>query len=139
MELWRLIAHRHWFSLRILGREFRFCSRCSGYLTSLLTLTALTSIIGVNLISPIKEELKLIFSLLMVIPLSYDWLTQSWGLRESNNKIRFATGMAMGFGVYIFSSINSSPNLKSSIYILSAAIISLIGLMGIKKKKEEIN
>lgn len=137
MELWRLIAHRHWFSLRILGREFRFCSRCSGYLTSLLTLTALTSIIGVNLISPIKEELKLILSLLLVIPLAYDWLTQSWGLRESNNKIRFATGMAMGFGVYIFTSINLSPNLKSSIYILSAAIISLIGLMGIKKK--EIN
>ncbi|MEM4726912.1 MAG: DUF2085 domain-containing protein [Candidatus Bathyarchaeia archaeon] len=135
MELWRLIAHRHWFSLRILGREFRFCSRCSGYLTSLLILTALTSIIGVNLLSLIREDLKVILSLLSVIPLSYDWLTQSWALRESNNKIRFATGIVMGFGVYTFSSINSSPNLKTSIYIISAAIISLIGVMGIKKRE----
>jgi uncharacterized membrane protein len=131
MEFWRLVAHRHWFSLRILGREFRFCSRCSGYLTSLLALTALTSIIGPNLISPIAGALKIILTILSVIPLTYDWLTQSWGLRESNNRIRFATGMAMGFGVYIFSSINFSPDLKTSIYILSAAIISLIGIMGI--------
>lgn len=134
MELWRLVAHRHWFTLRILGREFRLCSRCSGYLTSLVALTVLTNITSIDLISPIGEDLKMALSLLSIIPLSYDWLTQSWGLRESSNKIRFITGMAMGFGVYIFSLINLSPNLKTSIYILSAVVILLIGIMGIKRK-----
>ncbi len=137
MELWRLVAHRHWISLKILGREFRFCSRCTGYLIGLLTLTTLSSIMGADLTPPIREDLKLTLSLLSVIPLSYDWLTQSWGLRESNNGIRLATGIVLGLGSYTFSSIDLNPNLKTLTYLLSAIIISLIGMIGILKRREK--
>lgn len=41
----------------------------------------------------------ILLAVLMVIPTFIDGLTQLLGYRESNNKIRFITGLAAGFGL----------------------------------------
>ncbi len=42
VELWRLLAHDHWFTLSLLGRELRLCARCSGYLIGFAAPTLLS-------------------------------------------------------------------------------------------------
>ena len=137
MELWRLLAHRNWFTLRAFGLELRLCSRCSGYLAGFLFLTASRSVTGQALQAfPIQHQF--IICMLFAMPLILDWLTQSWGLRESDNVTRFITGAILGMGVSLYSAIEFLPDLKAPLFVLTALAVALIGLIGLKTKRYRI-
>ncbi len=135
MEPWRLLAHRNWFTLRAFGLELKLCSRCSGYLTGFLLLTASRSVIGLQALQSLPTQHQLIIYMLLAMPLILDWLTQSWGLRESDNITRFITGAILGMGISLYSATEFSPDLKAPLFVLTALAVALIGLIGLKTKR----
>ena len=135
MELWRLLAHRNWFTLRAFGLELRLCSLCSGYLAGFLFLTASKSVIGLQAFQALPTQNQFIICILFAMPLILDWLTQSWGLRESDNVTRFITGAILGMGISLYSATEFSPDLKAPLFVLIALAVALIGLIGLKTKR----
>jgi len=135
MEPWRLLAHRNWFTLRAFGLELRLCSRCSGYLAGFLFLTASRSVTGLQALQAVPTQHQFIIFMLFAMPLILDWLTQSWGLRESDNVTRFITGAILGMGVSLYSAIEFLPDLKAPLFVLIALAVALIGLIGLKTKR----
>jgi uncharacterized membrane protein len=134
MELWRLLAHRNWFTLRAFGLELRLCSRCSGYLTGFLLLTALRNIIDLRAFQMLPIQLQFLFYVLFATPLVLDWLTQSWGLRKSDNATRFITGTILGIAVSIYSATGFMSDSKIPLFVLTAFTVSIIGLIGLKTR-----
>jgi uncharacterized membrane protein len=130
MELWRLLAHNHWFTLKVLGREVRLCARCSGYMVGLLASMGLHGLIGFDLTNHFSVGTQVFICLLSVLPLASDWLTQSWGWRESNNSLRFLTGAILGVGIFLFSRIDVTHSLRNAYYVYTAIAIALFGLVG---------
>jgi len=135
MELWRLLAHRNWFTLRAFGLELRLCSRCSGYLAGFLFLTASRSVIGLQALQALPTQHQFIVFLLLAMPLVLDWLTQSWGLRRSDNVTRFVTGAIMGMCVFLYSATGFLFGLKVPLFVYVAFAVALIGLIGLKTKR----
>jgi hypothetical protein len=72
------------------------------------------------------------------MPLILDWLTQSWGLRESDDVTRFITGAILGIGVSLYSATEFSPDLKAALLVLAALAVALIGFIGIETKRYRI-
>jgi uncharacterized membrane protein len=130
MELWRLLAHNHWFTIRVLGREVRLCARCSGYIMGFLAAIALHSLMGSQLFRSLPVNLQFTVCLLTLLPLAVDWLTQSWGWRKSSNGLRLLTGVALGTGVFLFSLVDSAHSLKNSFFVSTAVAIVFFGLAG---------
>lgn len=130
MEYWRLLAHSHWLTLRVLGREIRLCARCSGYALGLLSSAALRYSFGLGPFTSLNVGLQFLVCLLLILPLTFDWLTQSWGLRESNNRLRLLTGAMLGVGTSLFLLIGALPPLKNSYYLSAAIVIAILGSMG---------
>jgi uncharacterized membrane protein len=130
MEYWRLIAHNHWLTLRILNKEVRLCARCSGYLVGFFALTALRKFLGLTIAHNLNIQFQLSLCVLFIIPLTYDWLTQSWGWRESNNGLRLLTGAILGVGVSLLSAIEMAPYLKKLMFVYIAILIVLVGYVG---------
>jgi len=130
MELWRLLAHNHWFTIRVLGREVRLCARCSGYVGGFLAAMALHGLMGSQLFISLPVNLQFTVCLLTLLPLAVDWLTQSWGWRKSKNGLRFLTGAVLGTGVFLFSLVDSAHSLKNSFFVLTAVAIAFFGLAG---------
>lgn len=84
-------------SFFIKGHQFPVCARCSGFYTGL----ALYLI--VNYFYPHKYNLEmLIISMILMIPVAIDGLSQYFGPRESKNNLRFTTGFIGGVGLIIF-------------------------------------
>ncbi|MCX6654449.1 MAG: DUF2085 domain-containing protein [Candidatus Bathyarchaeota archaeon] len=135
MELWRLLAHRNWFTLRAFGLELRLCSRCSGYLAGFLFLTVSRSVIGLQAFQALPTQNQFIICMLFSMPLILDWLTQSWGLREGDNITRFITGAILGMGISLYYVTEFSPDLKAPLFVLTALAVALIGFIGLKAKE----
>ena len=132
MELWRLLAHNHWYTLNIFGRELRLCARCSGYVIGLSSFTIYTGFLG--LATGLWSQVSMIFTIIALsMPMILDWVTQSWGLRDSTNFIRIATGTLMGLGIGVFSQLSISFQTKRMIFMLIAMAI-LLGGRGVKSK-----
>lgn len=127
MEPWRLLAHRHWITLRILGRELRLCARCSGYALGLLALAAYRAAFGLRIFDSLGAPLQFLLCYLTVVPLALDWLTQSWGWRESSNGLRLLTGAILGGGLSLFSLVEMPPALKAQFCVYTAAVVLLAG------------
>jgi uncharacterized membrane protein len=129
MELWWLFAHKHWFTLRALGLELRLCARCSGYLVGFLSFTALGGVAGLPAFRTLPFQYQLLICAILTAPTAVDWLTQSWGLRESNNALRFITGASLGAVVSLYSSITSMPN-SMPIFVSAMSAVAVVGLLG---------
>ena len=129
MELWQLFAHKHWFTLRALGLELRLCARCSGYLAGFLSYTVLGSVAGLPSFPALPIQYQLLICAMLMTPTAVDWLTQSWGLRESNNALRFITGASLGAVVSLYSSLTSIPN-SIPIFVSAMSAVAVIGLLG---------
>lgn len=129
MELWRLFAHKHWFTLRALGLELRLCARCSGYLAGFLSCTVLGNVAGLPSFLALPFQHQLFICAMLTAPTGVDWLTQSWGLRESNNALRFITGASLGAVVSLYSSITSMPN-SMPIFVSAMSAVAVVGLLG---------
>jgi len=91
------ICHRipdRTFSIK--GHYFPVCSRCTG-----IYIGAFSYFI-IAYLTPIKYTATLIITAtLITIPTILDGFTQLLGLRESNNLIRFLTGLPAGIGLGI--------------------------------------
>ena len=124
------MAHRHWITLDIFGRRLRLCARCTGYTLGFLALTAVISVQGLRFFGSLSPLYQVSVCLLLLAPLTLDWMTQSWGLRESNNGLRLLTGLFLGAGVSLFSLVDVTRNFRVLFYLYTAMIIVLGGTIG---------
>jgi uncharacterized membrane protein len=136
MEYWRLLAHNHWITLNIFGRKLRVCARCSGYILgfSLPFLFFKSLNIRFSLIS--NEWLLVCF--LLAIPITLDWVTQSFGLRNSSNSVRMFTGILLGFNLYIYTLLNINMEMKKILFVTITLVIFIIGNLGKFKFKAKL-
>ena len=74
--------------------EFPVCARCTGFYIS-----GIATIILINLF-PIPYSLTtLLLGIILLIPCAIDGFTQLFDMRESNNTLRFITGILGGIGL----------------------------------------
>ncbi len=98
MNYKNLICHRKpERSFFIKGHQFPVCARCTGFYTGL----------AIFLIYDYFYEIDysfnlLIISVILLIPTAIDGFTQLFKFRESNNTLRFITGLIGGLGLIIF-------------------------------------
>lgn len=114
MNFMNLICHRKpERSFFIKNHQFPVCARCTGFYTGLAIFLIY------NYFFEIEPNLTLLlFSIILLIPVSLDGFTQLFGLRESNNKLRFITGLIGGIGLIIFLKIVIGELIKVIITIL---------------------
>jgi uncharacterized membrane protein len=129
MELWRLLAHNHWFELEIHGYKIRLCARCSGYATGLIFAFLILYFLRIEPLT-LLGNFWLLVSLFLALPLIVDWLTQSWGLRNGSNEIRFISGLILGIDLFIFMCLGLNQLLKIQIFVTTALITAIIGALG---------
>lgn len=83
-------------TFKINGYYFPVCARCTGIYISGLCFFLLVSMLSItyniNLIS---------LSIILIIPMILDGITQLFGKRNSDNKVRFCTGLLAGVGLGI--------------------------------------
>lgn len=84
-------------SFFIKGHQFPVCARCTGFYTGLLAYIIINSIYR-----HAYDFNMLIVSMILMIPVAADGLTQYFGPRESTNSLRFITGFIGGIGLIIF-------------------------------------
>ena len=78
------------------GRQFPVCARCTGFYIS-----GIASIILIKFF-PVPYSLTTLFlGILLLIPCAIDGFTQLFEMRESNNTLRFITGMLGGRGLIL--------------------------------------
>ncbi len=92
-----LICHRKPDrSFFINGHQFPVCARCTGFYISLICYFIYAYYFFVDYNSGV-----LIFAITLLIPAFIDGFTQLYMGRESNNKLRFCTGLLGGLGLGI--------------------------------------
>lgn len=96
-----LIAHRHYIEVKSGKWSLRVCARCTGVVLGFTSFITLVTLLTITFTLPI--ELLILSSIALTLPAITDWLTQSWGLRESTNALRLLTGMGEGAGVALLS------------------------------------
>ncbi len=92
----RLCHRRPDRTFRIGGYYFPICARCTGIYTG-----GMIFFILLRVLRPEYSIYTVLAGLLMVIPTFIDGLTQLLGYRESNNRLRFTTGLVAGGGIVI--------------------------------------
>jgi uncharacterized membrane protein len=129
MEYWKLLAHNHYFTLNIFGHKLRLCARCSGYLlgfiTSIIYLDYLASPLGF-----LDLGIQQLACVLLALPYALDWITQSWGFRQSSNLVRLVTGILLSVDLFIFSSIWGSLQDGRITFVGAALFVAFIGYLG---------
>ena len=94
----RYICHRiPERSFFIKGHQFPVCARCTGFYTGLIVYL----IAYVFYKHPYNWNM-LFISMILLVPVAIDGLTQYFGPRESTNTLRFITGFVGGIGLIIF-------------------------------------
>lgn len=98
MNLTKYICHRiPERSFHIKGYQFPVCARCTGFYSGLAVYLIL------NRFYTHPYDLNMLFiSMILMIPVAADGLTQYFGPRESTNNLRFLTGFIGGVGLIIF-------------------------------------
>lgn len=97
MDYTKIICHRKpERSFHINGHQFPVCARCTGFYTSLIIYIIYAYYNFVNYTSEL-----LIFAILLLFPAIIDGVSQFKGNRESNNTLRFITGLLGGLGLTI--------------------------------------
>lgn len=76
--------------------QFPVCARCTGFYISIITYLVVAMYV------PINYSLQFTLTgILLLIPAGVDGITQLLELRESNNLLRFITGILGGIGLMI--------------------------------------
>lgn len=97
MNILNIICHRKpERSFFIKGHQFPVCARCTGFYISLIMYFTYTYYFFVD-----YNPSLLTFAILLLVPTAIDGLTQFFEYRESNNTLRFITGMLGGLGLGI--------------------------------------
>ena len=94
-----LICHRKpERSFHIKGHQFPVCARCTGFYVALVSYFTYTYYFYV------EYSFQLVFiAIICIVPTFIDGFTQLIGHRESNNSLRFITGLmgGLGFGIIV--------------------------------------
>lgn len=123
---WRLLlSHSHWIEVRLNGWSLRLCARCSGTVAGFLAIFAPLSLTGGKIPAAAAP-----LCFILAAPAAVDWVTQSWGLRESNNGLRLSTGFLEGAGVALLSTAPLPLTLKLGVLFYFAASILALGWAG---------
>ena len=97
MNVFNLICHRKpERSFFISGYQFPVCSRCTGFYLSMILYFIYAYYFFVD-----YTPFLLVCAVILLGPAGYDGITQFFGLRESNNILRFITGLIGGIGLAI--------------------------------------
>lgn len=84
-------------SFFIANHQFPVCARCTGGYVGIVIMVLMYYLI------PMPFNLDMVvLSFILAIPAAFDGITQLLELRESNNTLRFITGLLLGFGLIIF-------------------------------------
>ena len=78
------------------GKQFPVCARCTGFYIS-----GIASIILINLFRGPYSLTTLLIGIIRLIPCAIDGFTQLFEMRESNNTLRFITGILGGVGLIL--------------------------------------
>ncbi len=98
MNITRYLCHKiPERSFFIKGHQFPVCARCTGFYTGLFAYL----IAHIFLKHPYDIKM-LVISMILMIPVAIDGMTQYFGPRESTNSLRFITGFIGGVGLIIF-------------------------------------
>lgn len=98
MDYTKILCHRKpERSFFIKGHQFPVCARCTGFYTGLIIFIIYYSLNGID-----YSFNMLILSAILIIPTAVDGFTQLLGFRQSNNTLRFTTGVIGGIGLIIF-------------------------------------
>jgi len=121
-----LLHHNHWLTLRMGRHELRLCARCSGtvlgYFSSQL-LQPFIYLVGFGTLNP-PWQVALAYAL--ALPSGIDWLTQTWNLRLSTNRIRFSAGFLIGIGAGLLG-LSSLPSL-TKLLILAYSSLGVVSM-----------
>lgn len=90
------MPQKTWKKFFINGYQFPVCARCTGFYIMFLIYFIYTYFFYVN-----YNHFLILFSILLLIPAVVDGTSQLKGLRESNNYLRFFTGLIGGLGLGI--------------------------------------
>ncbi len=94
----RYICHRiPERSFFIKGHQFPVCARCTGFYSGLIVYLIINCFFKHN-----YDFNMLLVSMILMVPVAIDGLTQYFGPRESTNNLRFITGFIGGIGLIIF-------------------------------------
>ena len=98
MEFIKYICHRKpERSFFIKDHQFPVCARCTGFYTGLVVYLIVN-----HFYSHSYDFSMLLISMILMVPVAIDGLTQYFGPRESTNNLRFITGFIGGIGLIIF-------------------------------------
>ena len=101
MKYSKILCHRiPERSFHFRNHQFPVCARCTGFYTGLAVFLIYNYFFTVH-----YSLTLLIMSIILIIPAAADGFTQLFGLRESNNNLRFITGFIGGIGLIIFMKI----------------------------------
>lgn len=97
MKVTRLLCHRNpERTFKIGSTYFPVCSRCTGVYLGAFSYFALAYMVHIK-----YSVVVLLVAGLLVIPTFWDGFTQLFFSRESNNYLRFFTGILAGWGMGI--------------------------------------
>ena len=82
-------------SFHIHGRPLPLCARCTGYWSALVAGILVNTLLQIHSYLPRAQLFWVV--VLFTIPMGLDGVTQLFGWRESNNPLRFLTGVLSGF------------------------------------------
>jgi uncharacterized membrane protein len=85
-------------TFKIGNTYFPVCSRCTGAYIGMFSYFIFVYFVYVQYTLPI-----ILMGIIMTIPMALDGITQFLSLRESNNRLRFFTGLigGIGFGILV--------------------------------------
>lgn len=78
------------------GHQFPVCARCTGFYTTIILYTIYAYFTPI-----VYTNQYVLFGFLLCVPAIVDGTTQFFELRESNNNLRFITGLLGGIGLMI--------------------------------------
>lgn len=128
ITFWHLFFSHHppeeWnrtLRFKIFEREIVLCTRCTGQYIACFLMLAMNIILGL--------KPSVVFTYILPLPATADWLTQALQLRESKTWIRLLTGGL--FGIWLANFILSivTLNLISLFHILLQIIIYVTAVM----------
>ncbi len=124
-----LIAHRHWITFTLNGKSLNICARCLGVIIGFIIFFILTNVLQLQFFTSLALHFQIMFCLILATPAIFDWITQTWKLREGNNTIRFLTGiLEAGGAVFLWLTPISLWN-KIFILIFASGIALNIGFL----------
>ena len=79
------------------GRPMSLCARCTGFYPGIIIGVIISILIPFFI--TLEPWILFILALFLLAPMAADGLTQYFGTRESNNSLRFVTGILAGIAV----------------------------------------